>query len=235
MATCPHCNRYTLGFWEQSRLSNRIPRTCPKCGGLFVSYLGADLIWILATGIVFASILVVAHGRMTLSAALAIYVPLFLTRAFFVKPIPYEAPKPSGRRADTDGGFVGCSDFPALIAALKDSGRNGSFWVVLIPGTEKVDGLAANLQFSIEDDELGMDWVLIAQSNLELKGRFLRLASFEGLKPQEVEQNGVKYVRATGDKDWPNIGKKILEQMFDQDKLTKMPLIVTGFQWKPIQ
>lgn len=173
-----------------------------------------------------------AQQKLTLPLLAVGALLLFPTRAFFARPIPYV--EPPGRRSETDGEFVGSGDFPALIAALKASGRNGSFWVVLVPGTEKEDGFAANLQFSIEDNELGMDWVLMAKSNVGLKERFRALASLEGLKLRDVEQNGVKYIRATGDKDWPNIGKKILEQMFKQDQLTKMQLIFTGFQWKPI-
>jgi hypothetical protein len=196
-----------------------------------VNHVGADLLWML-TFVAAGALLAVAHEKLTLSLLAVGVLLLAPMRALFARPIPYVEPR--GRRPKTDGGFVRTGDFPALIAALKASGKNGSFWVVLIPGTESTDGSAANLQFSIEDNELGMDWVLIAQSNLELKHRFLALASVEGLKPREVERNGVKYIRVTGDRDWSNIGKTILEQMFKQDQLTKMQLIITGFQWKPI-
>jgi hypothetical protein len=196
-----------------------------------VKHVGGDLLW-MVTFAAAGALLAVVHETLTPSL-LAVGVLLWApTRAFFVRPIPYA--RPPGRQSETDGAFVGSGDFPALIAALKAGGKNDSFWVVLIPGTEGTDGSAANLQFSIEDNELGMDWVLIAQSNLELKDRFLALASLEGLKPREIERNGVKYIRVTGDRDWSNIGKKILEQMFKQDQLAKMQLIITGFRWKPI-
>ena len=136
-------------------------------------------------------------------------------------------------RLETDGGFVGTQDFPALFAALKATGKEGAFWVVLVPGTAKGDGYAANLQFSIEDNELGMDWVLIAQSNLELKENFVRIATAENLKVREVERNGVKYLRATGGRDWPSIGKKFLVHTFGEHRTAKMQLIITDFTWRP--
>jgi len=231
MAICPNCNRYTLNFRERLLLSARVPRACPKCGKLFVNHVGADLLW-MVTFAAAGAILAAVQEKPTLSSLAVVVLLVAPTRAFFARPIPYV--RPPDRRSETDGGFVGTGDFPALIAALKASGKNGSFWVVLIPGTEKTDGSPANLQFSIEDNHLGMDWVLIARSNLDLKDRFLALASVEGLEPKEIKRNGVKYIRVTGDRDWSNIGKRILEQMFKQDQLTGMQLIITGFQWKSI-
>ena len=137
------------------------------------------------------------------------------------------------RRAKASRAFVGIQDFSALIAALQAGGQDGSFWAALVPGTEQGDGCAANLQFSIENGELGMDWVLVAQSNIALKERFMRIAAEEGLEPREVEMNGVKYVRATGARDWARIGGRLLSEMFGEARTAKMPLVVTGFKWSP--
>jgi hypothetical protein len=133
---------------------------------------------------------------------------------------------------ETDGGFVSTTDFPALINALQETGTDGSFWVVLVPGTHGADGYAANLQFSIEANELGMDWVLLAESNRHLKYEFLAFCANEGLSVRELQSNGVKYVRATGAKAWPGIGEKLLLRMFGSDRTASMQLIVTGFEWR---
>jgi hypothetical protein len=133
---------------------------------------------------------------------------------------------------ETDGGFVSTKDFPALIRALQETGKEDSFWVVLVPGTHGADGYAANLQFSIEANELGMDWVLLAESNRHLRDEFLAFCANEGLSVRELQSNGVKYVRATGANTWPEIGEKLLMQMFGPNRTTSMQLIITGFEWR---
>lgn len=133
---------------------------------------------------------------------------------------------------ETDGGFVSTKDFPALIRALQQTGTQDSSWVVRVPGTHGADGYAANLQFSIEANELGMDWVLLAESNRHLRDEFLAFCANEGLSVREVQRNGVKYVRATGAKTWPEIGERLLLQMFGPDRTASMQLIITGFEWR---
>jgi len=132
----------------------------------------------------------------------------------------------------TDGGFVSTKDFPALIRALEDTGTENSFWAVLVPGTHGADGYAANLQFSIEANELGMDWVLLAESNRHLREEFLTFCANEGLSVQALKRNGVKYVRATGAKTWPEIGEKLLLQLFGPDRTASMQLVIAGFEWR---
>jgi hypothetical protein len=133
--------------------------------------------------------------------------------------------------SDTDGGFVTTRDFPALVSALKETGGPGSFWVVLVPGTAKADGYTANLQYSIEDGVVGLDWVLIAERNLEDKQRFLDVAHSAGAKIEEKEGNGVRYLRATGTPDLTGLGREILQRLYAVKPDDNLQLIVTGFKW----
>jgi hypothetical protein len=102
----------------------------------------------------------------------------------------------------------------------------------MVPGTHGADGYAANLQFSIEANELGMDWVLAAESNRHLRYKFLAFCATEGLSVRELHRNGVKYLRATGTKAWPETGEKLLLRMFDPDQTSSMQLIIAGFEWR---
>lgn len=133
---------------------------------------------------------------------------------------------------ETDGGFVSTRDFPALITALQETGKEDSFWVVRVPGTHGADGYAANLRFSIQANELGMDWDLRAESNRHLKDEFLAFCANEGLSVRELQSNGVKYVRATGARTWPQVGEKLLLQMFGADRSASMHLVIAGFEWR---
>ena len=133
---------------------------------------------------------------------------------------------------ETDGGFVSTADFPALIKSLRETGTDGSRWAVLVPGTHGADGYTANLQFSIEANELGMDWVLRAESNRHLRYEFLEFCRSEGLSVRELHSNGVKYLRATGTRSWPEIGERLLLRMFEPDQTASMQLLVAGFEWR---
>lgn len=134
--------------------------------------------------------------------------------------------------AATCGGFVTTQDFPALTSALQASGSSGAFWVVLIPGTARADGYTANLQYSIEDGVFGMDWVLIAERNIEDKERFLEYVRGAGASVQEKTGNGVRYLRATGGFELVRVGQELLERVYGVKPGAKLQLIVAGFKWQ---
>ena len=132
----------------------------------------------------------------------------------------------------TGGGFVTLGDFPALVSALQVTNAKGSFWVVLIPGTAKGDGYAANLQYSFEDGVVGLDWVLIAERNIDDKQRFLDFVRRAGSTTEEKEGNGVRYLRATGAKDITALGQNFLQQIYGVKPDDKLQLIIDGFEWQ---
>ena len=136
------------------------------------------------------------------------------------------------RRGRTSGGFVTTRDFPRLCNALQRSGREGSFWVVLVPATAGRDGYAANLQYSIEGGVLGADWVLIAERNIEDKGQFLACLQGAGARVTEKERNGVRYLRATGAPDLAAAGRELLHRVYAVNAEHDLQLIVTGFDWR---
>jgi hypothetical protein len=133
--------------------------------------------------------------------------------------------------ANTDGGFVTMQDFPALVSALQATGSKGSFWVVLVPGTARDDGYTANLQYSIEDNVVGMDWVLIAARNVEDRQRFLDVVHAAGTKTDEREGKSVRYLRATGARDLTTLGQEVLRQLYKVKPDNKLQLIISDFQW----
>jgi hypothetical protein len=133
--------------------------------------------------------------------------------------------------ANTDRGFVRMQDFPALVSALRTTGTEGSFWVVLVSGTARDDGYTANLQYSIEDGVVGMDWVLIAARNVEDKQRFLDLVHAAGAKTYERQGNGVRYLRATAARDLSALGQEVLRQLYGVKSDDRLQLIITDFQW----
>ena len=135
--------------------------------------------------------------------------------------------------ADSDGGFVTIREFPALVSALQTSGRSGAFWVVLIPGTARADGCTANLQYSLEDGVLGVDWVLLANRNLEDKDQFLQCFRGAGAHVEEKQgRNGVRYLRATGPFDLVRVGQAFLTAVYGVKVEDPLELIIMGFDWR---
>jgi hypothetical protein len=133
---------------------------------------------------------------------------------------------------ETDGGFVTIADFPDLVKAIKKTGSNGSFWVVLIPGTAENDGYAANLQYSIENGVLGLDWVLVAKRNIREKEKFVRIIEEAGYHADLKEENGVKYLRVVGPTDITALGQVVLKRLFGTTSSQTLQLIITDFKWK---
>jgi hypothetical protein len=133
------------------------------------------------------------------------------------------------RSIDTDGGFVTVTDFPRLVDRLAKSGRDSAFWVVLVPDTARGDGLAANLQVSIERGVIGMDWVLIAQRNIEDRQKFVNFVTAQ--KPKELSENNVRYLRVETSDDLAALCAQFLKTTYGVTGVTRMRLIITGFSW----
>ena len=139
----------------------------------------------------------------------------------------------SGRLSvNTDGGFVTTQDFPELFSALKCSGANGAFFVVLIPGTARNDGFTANLQYSIDGGVVGLDWVLIAKRNIEDQERFQSFIRNSGASVEIKESNGVRFLRVTDSQDIIGLGRDFLIQVYGVKPIDKLQLIITNFKWK---
>jgi len=135
-------------------------------------------------------------------------------------------------RRSTDGGFVTLPDLPKLVDRLTKTGKDGAFWVVLVPATARSDGSAANLQVSIERGVVGMDWVLLAQRNIEDRANFVSLVKAHGLLATEKSMNDVRYLRAEPPSfDLAALCADVLNTMYRVTDATKMQLVVTGFRW----
>ena len=132
---------------------------------------------------------------------------------------------------NTDGGFVTLAQLPALVNRIATTGKNGAFWVLLIPNTARADGFDANLQVSMEGDHLGIDWVLLAKRNLEDRARFEEIVKSQGLESRELVRNDVHYLRVESSDRLAERCKEILESMYGVTETTGMRLIINDFTW----
>lgn len=133
--------------------------------------------------------------------------------------------------ANTDGGFVTVADFPQILSALTSTGSNAAFWVALVPNTARDDGNLANLQYSIENGAVGMDWVLLAKRNIEDKEAFTQFVTAAGAIVTERTMNGVRYVRVSDLPDLAKLGQDFLQHVYHVTPDDKLQLIITDFSW----
>ncbi len=123
------------------------------------------------------------------------------------------------------------SYIPAVLNSLNSTGTNGSFVVFLVPGTAILDGYDANIQFSIEDDILGFDWVLLSQRNKTDKEKVSGVAKKFGLTCNEKSVNNVSYLRCIGKGDYSTLAKELLLKVYKISAGQQFPVIYESFSW----
>ena len=129
------------------------------------------------------------------------------------------------------GATVKMADIPAIFNKLKATGKDANFaaFCFRAPGTTLTDN-AVNVQFSIEGGQIGFDWVLICQQNIQDKDKFVQLAEQLGHKVVACEGNKVKYLRVT-DGDLPKLCEASIRDLYSIPLDAKLELIPEGFAW----
>ena len=123
---------------------------------------------------------------------------------------------------------------PIVAMQLKAQGLEKS-WAVIVfvpageaPNNENV----VNLQYSIEDGHLGLDWVLRAPRNISDKEKFSEFARSRGHIVTEHEGNGVRYLRIEGPKV-AYLGAQVAQEFYGLSSDAEINLIAEKFQWEP--
>ena len=133
------------------------------------------------------------------------------------------------------GGFVAQTDTISVVDiesvydALKSTGKDGSFAVFMPPKLEE-DEDCLNIQFSIENGAIGLDWVLISPVNIRDKGKYVELLDDKRIPYRELETNDVSYIRIEDGRS-PKICQSVLGEMYGVSGRIGIELIVEGFQW----
>ena len=123
-------------------------------------------------------------------------------------------------------------DVPSVVAALSSTRKDGNFALFLFgaDGQPPAPMDALNVQVSIEEGRIGIDWVLLAPLNLDTQSRFLEFFERGGRSVLRREANQVKYLRVEGE----GLDKLLREFLSTEFKVTpdqKMDLIAEGFVW----
>ena len=122
---------------------------------------------------------------------------------------------------------------PTIIEQLRVQARDAS-WVAFAfdpKGEADSDETTVNLQYSVENGTVGLDWVLLGPRNRADKDKIAAFIQQLGHKAVEQESNGVKYVRVE-DGNIAELGVKIMEEIYHLGPSDDMALLTDHFVWK---
>ncbi|HKQ14289.1 MAG TPA: hypothetical protein VJT80_12715 [Steroidobacteraceae bacterium] len=127
---------------------------------------------------------------------------------------------------------VRLSDIPQVYEQLKAEGSNQSFAVFMFSDHGKLgEAGQVNLQFSIENGTVGLDWVLIGPVNVRDEQRIFDFLKARGSMPTRLEANGVGYLR-TEKGDLVQLCQHIIKGLYGVKATEDIDLVPEGFSWK---
>tara|TARA_B110001469_G_C9630547_1_gene315387 strand:+ start:412 stop:933 length:522 start_codon:yes stop_codon:yes gene_type:complete len=88
---------------------------------------------------------------------------------------------------------------------------------------------SVNLQYSIENGVIGLDWVLLASRNIADKEKMIPFIKEQGHRVLEREGNGVPYLRVE-DGDLVALGMRIIKDFYRLRSDDQMDLFISGFE-----
>jgi hypothetical protein len=122
-------------------------------------------------------------------------------------------------------------DIPPILAKLATL-KDGSFAVFMFDSPLSRGGDAVNLQYSVEHGAVGLDWVLLGQTNIADKEKVAAFAAQLGHTMTEREMNNVRYLRVEG-RELDKLGTSIIVELYGIPRDAQLELITEGFEWPP--
>lgn len=133
------------------------------------------------------------------------------------------------RRNGSSTSSATIEEIPAIVSHLARL-KDGSFAVFMFKSPLSTDGDAVNLQYSVEQGAVGLDWVLLGKTNKADKEQISAFAARMGHPMTERVMNNVHYLRAEGG-DLDMLGSNIISQFYGIPHEEKLDLITEGFDW----
>ena len=122
------------------------------------------------------------------------------------------------------------NDIPAVIKQMRRGKGNPRYAVLMFVPKDSSDGEHVNLQYSLIDGNIGMDWVLLGGRNKKDKKSITAFARHLGCELTPSELNRVKYLRYEG-ADLAMLGMRIVNEFYHFEPDEKVELLVEGFKW----
>lgn len=123
------------------------------------------------------------------------------------------------------------ADIPDVMAKLATL-HDGAFAVFMFDSPQSPGADAVNLQYSVERGAVGLDWVLLGDTNIADRDKIATFASQFGHPMSEKTMNNVHYLRAEG-RDLDTLGRRIIIELYGIPATRQLGLITEGFDWPP--
>lgn len=119
------------------------------------------------------------------------------------------------------------AEIPSIVSTLERNGFGGSFVVFLftLPGNN--DEMMPNIQYSIENGRVGLDWVLEAPQNIKDQIPLADFIKRNGYIALRNDGEDVPYLRVEG-KGVGDLGVKILREFYHLSPDATLELISEG-------
>jgi hypothetical protein len=123
-------------------------------------------------------------------------------------------------------------DVPQAIEQLRQQGKDSAFLVFMFEPSAKPAVDAINLQLSIENGRLGLDWVLISPANVADRAKVEAFIRLRGHSVRELEGNGVRYLRVE-DGDVSSLASAIIRDLYKYGSEATLDTVAEGFKLVP--
>ena len=128
--------------------------------------------------------------------------------------------------------MIALSQIRGLVEQLEATGSDESFATLCFPSPYALNGecIWVNLQFAIERGIVGMEWVLLADRNIEDQDRITNFMRHRGHTVASRELNKVRYLRVE-DGDLAGLAALVITECYEYPADFRAQLVVQGFQW----
>lgn len=127
---------------------------------------------------------------------------------------------------------VKATDIPEVVEQLRAKGGDASYAVLMFCTPYALEGEdpIINLQYSVDGNVLGLDWVLLGARNIEDKERIAAFITRAGHAVTEQEVNGVRFLRVE-EGDIADLGSRIVTEYYQIERTAEIDLLVDGFEY----
>jgi hypothetical protein len=126
--------------------------------------------------------------------------------------------------------LVSIREVPAVLKALQHGEGDSRFAVFMFIPKGRSEGDYLNLQYSVENGVIGLDWVLLGEGNIQDQGMVQEFVKRHGHKLVKCSTNEVEYLRVEG-VGLAELGMKLMVELYQFGLDEKVKLYVEGFEW----
>ena len=124
------------------------------------------------------------------------------------------------------------AELPKVVQALCQGTGDPRYAVLMFVPQGSEDGEYVNLQYSLEEGVLGLDWVLLGGRNRRDRAAVKAHAAALGHPFARRRENDVSFLRVEGE-GLVALGQSLLSTLYHLDQSDQVELLAEGFAWPP--